>query len=249
MNGNESDNSSGNIFDDGVDVVTGDRMFLDRDQWKKCGRRVPRAELEHAVHAVWMMLPHHTHDMFSIRTIGELGAYCVLSDEVLREIAPDHMLDIVLFIEDERYEFEARVRYLHKDGIAIEFIRPPREAREKIRTLFRPEFLATSLSPFLSYTTMEPGSTATLIYSDGAENRLQIALVSEKILAVFMDLEILNTHLVWRKSGTKKTGEFTSGAIHPDHQKKILNFVKNLPGLSSDFLKEIESIFTFGRIS
>jgi hypothetical protein len=235
--------------DDTIELVTGNRMFLNQDQWKRCGRRVPRAELEPAIHSAWIMLPHHAQDLFSIRTIGELGAYCVLSDDVLKEIAPDHMLDVVLVFDDERYEFEGRVRYLHKDGIALEFIRPPLEVREKIKKLFGPEFLATSLAPFLSYTTMEPGSTATLIYSDGADNRLQIALVSEKILAVFLDLEVLDTHLIWRKSGTRKTGEFTSGTIPPDHQKKILNFVRNLPGLSSDFFKEIESILNFGRVS
>jgi hypothetical protein len=244
MSANEADNTNGEGL--GISI---ERMFLDQDQWKKCGRRVPRAELEPTIHLVWMTLPHHSPNLFSVRTIGELGAYCVLSAEVLSEIAADHMLDIVLFIESESFEFEARVRYIHKDGIAIEFIRPPEAARQKIRTLFGPEFLATSLAPFLSYTTMEPGSTATLIYSDGDANRLQIALVSEKILAVFLDLEVLDTHLVWRKSSTNKGGEFTSGIVHPDHQKKILNFVRNLPGLSQSFFKEIESIFNFGKIS
>jgi hypothetical protein len=243
-------NGSGANDNDGVDLVAGNRMFMDADeQWRKCGRRVPRVELEPTLHSVWLMLPHHAQNLFSVRTLGELGARCVLSEEILKEIAPDHMLDIILFIETERFELEARVRYIHEDGIALEFIRPPKEMKEKIRKLFGPEFLATSLAPFLSYTTMEPGSTSTLIYSDGAENRLQIALVSEKILAVFMDLEVLDTHLVWRKSGSKKTGEFTSGSIHPDHQKKILNFVRNLPGLSVAFFKEIESIFTFGKVS
>jgi len=239
MDGNNDSNNSFSI------AIS--RMFLHSDQWKQCGRRVPRAETEPSLHKVWVTFPELTKTLFNVRTIGELGAYCFSEGEPL-PVEPDHVVDVVLVIENDRYAFEGRIRYLAEKGMAIEFVHPAEEVRSRIRTLFEPELLATTLVPFLSYTTMEPGSTATLIYSDGEFNRLQIALVSEKILAVFMDLAVLDTRMIWRKTEARKSGDLTVETMHPNSQKKIINFIKNLPGLPSEFLRDIESILTEGKL-
>lgn len=240
MDGN---NDSNNDFS-----ISISRMFLHSDQWRQCGRRVPRAEVEPGLHKVWIGLPELSKTFFSVRTIGELGAFCAIDGGEELPVEPDHVVDVVLSIENDRYTFEGRIRYMAETGMAIEFVHPPEEVRNRLRTLFEPELLATTLVPFLSYTTMEPGSTATLIYSDGEFNRLQIALVSEKILAVFLDLAVLDTRLVWRKAEARKTGDMTLETMHPDSQKKIMNFVRNLQGLPAEFLKDIESILTQGRL-
>jgi hypothetical protein len=216
----------GNSSDDPLQVTL-PRMFLDQDQWKECVRRVLRVDVEPSLHRIWIGFPE-------------------LSDDPLARISieRDHVLDVTLILDNETYCFEGRIRYENSQGFAIEFIKPPEHLRSKIRLFFKPELLAKGLAPFISYTSMEPGSNATLIYSDGDSNRMQIALVNEQILAIFVDLEVLDAHVQW-----KRKSAIEGDPIQMDTKKRVINFVKNLPGLKPGFLQEIESILKDGKLS
>jgi hypothetical protein len=233
----------GNSSDDPLQVTL-PRMFLDQDQWKECVRRVLRVDVEPSLHRIWIGFPELSDDFFNVRTISELGACCALDPLARISIERDHVLDVTLILDNETYCFEGRIRYENSQGFAIEFIKPPEHLRSKIRLFFKPELLAKGLAPFISYTSMEPGSNATLIYSDGDSNRMQIALVNEQILAIFVDLEVLDAHVQW-----KRKSAIEGDPIQMDTKKRVINFVKNLPGLKPGFLQEIESILKDGKLS
>ncbi len=226
------------------------RMYLDqqREQWKTCARRVDRVQLEPSLHPAWIGFPEHSKVFYPIQTIAELGAACWISGLEKMGVDPSRPLQVALAIESERFVMEARVRALHGDGIAVEFMNPTQRAREKIRAAFKPELLAATLSPILSYTNVEPGASATLIYSDGDLNWLQLVLSNGKTLGVQLNLEILDLHLEWKKSEFKKSGSFTGETAPPQVQKKVLSFVRNLRGMDSGLYKEIEQILTTGRL-
>jgi hypothetical protein len=223
------------------------RMFLEQGQWKECGRRTPRAEVEPEIHHVWVSLSGISLTPMVVTTIAELGCFCPVKDCEKLKLAQDQAVDVTLIIENKQFEFEGRVCLIEKGGFSLEFYGPPEEARQMIRKVLRPEFLARSLSPYLSYATMEPGANGTLIYSDGDLNSLQISLFDGKILAVHFDLDVLNLRLVWRKTDMRKSGVFTGEFTDTGNPRRILSFIRHLQGLSREMYGEIESIIIAGK--
>lgn len=223
------------------------RLYLDNGQWRECGRRTPRALVEPSLHPVSISLPRITKTPFRVRTVAELGAFCVVNESCTLSIAIDHVVDVTLVIEDKEFHLLGGVRSIQDDGFALEFINPPEEARQMIRQLLKPEFLAKTLSPCMSFSTVEPGATSTLIYSDGYMNSLQISLFDQRVLSVQFDLEVLDLRLAWRKSDTRKSGIFSFEKGDSGDPKRILSFMKHLQGLTQEIYTEIESILIDGK--
>jgi hypothetical protein len=221
------------------------RMYLNR--WKQCERRVPRAAVEHSLHALRIQFNNHAQAAFHIRTIGELGAFCAHPTAQTLAFKLGQEESLTLFVEDERFDLTGNIRYVQRDGFGLEFIEPPQSARQKIQNLMGPEFLAATLTPFFAPITMVPGATRTLIYSDGGTNYLHVSLADHKILAVDLELEILGFRFLWRKKDGQKPEEFRHGDNRAVAEKRILSFLRNLPGLAIEHFKEIEQVFKAGR--
>jgi hypothetical protein len=219
------------------------RLYLNRDRWKNCERRVPRAQVEPALHSVRIVFKNHSQILYKVCTIGELGAFCVFKNAAFKAGQKERLS---LLIANESFDLEASIRYVLSDGFGVEFVQPPETVREKIRTLLGPEFLAATLTPCFAPISMEPGSTRTLIYSDGDANYLHISLADHKMLAVDLELAISGLRLLWRKAAGNKLEEFRHGGNRSVAEKVILSFLRNLPGLAADYLQEIESVLTAG---
>jgi hypothetical protein len=86
-----------------------------------------------------------------------------------------------------------------------------------------------------------------MIFSDGEANTIQIGLSNDKIATLFIDLAILDLHMTWRRSTLHVVETAPAEPIPWEAQRKVLNFVRNLPGLSASFMSEIEGILFQGR--
>lgn len=221
------------------------RIYLNQARWNQSRRRAPRAEVEPALHALRILLNDGSTNVFPIRTISEVGAFCVHPSPQVLALRQDQRVSLSLLIENSCYNFDGAIRYVGRDGFAIEFMQPPEPAQERIRNMLGPEFLAATLTPHFTNISTEPGSTRTLIYSDGVSNFLHVSLADQKLLAVELELEILGLRILWRKTAGKNVGEFVEGGHRSVVEKmKLLSFVRNLTGLTGDYFKEIESILT-----
>lgn len=227
-------------------LIRSARMFLNRDRWQECGRRVPRADIVPDL-PVWIRLPELSDQHFTVKTIGELGAYCQCSPKDFAFVR-DQVVELELKLQDHSYFLEGRIRYILTDGIALEFMNPDEPLRELIRMLFKPELLAVSLAPIVTYTGLEPGSAWTLIYSDGETNSVQVSLVNNCRIASFnMDLEVLDLRLSWRKGGELILESLSGGPARYEQLGRIASFVRNLQGMDQSLMKDLEAIITTGK--
>jgi hypothetical protein len=216
--------------------------FIFKGEWKRCKRRVPRVDARCGQLPIFLSYPEISAQRFGVSTIAELG--CRFTTDRLNVTSLlGRILDTTLHVGHGSFTLRSKMVSIDPGGASVQFLAPDEIVREMIRELFGPEFVATTLSPFHSYSSVVAGPTHTTIYSDGAGNQLELQMNNRRLEGVTAELEILDTRLAWSRRSAPQVVRISDNRVQgPAVRNRLISFLRNLQDLDPQIRSEVERI-------
>jgi hypothetical protein len=216
--------------------------FIFQGQWKQCKRRVPRVDVRCTQLPIFISYPAVSPQRFGVSTIAELGCRFI-TDRLNVGPLLGKLLDTQLHIGHASFGLRTKMVSTDPRGASLQFMVPDARFREMIRELFKPELVATGLSPFHSYSALVAGPTHTIIYSDGGGNQIELQMNNKRLEGVHAELEILDTRFGWTRKTTAEVVRLSDERVQgPAVRDRLISFVRNLQDLDPQIRLEIERV-------
>lgn len=216
--------------------------FLLNGEWKRCQRKVARANVQGSQPLVALSYPGVSTLNFRVQTIAELGA-CYQTGSVDVRKLKDRQLMTAIWIGAIHFELQTRVLLVRDGWASVEFIEPPELFRAAVRDQFQLELKAASLVPYISFTSVEPGPSHSLIYSDGEDHELILSMSQDRLDAIQGRLGRLAIQFKWSRRRPRRI-EYEAlddrADLSADLRARVESFLRNLQDIHPQAVEAIQ---------